>query len=162
MKTILTFILIFCSITTYSQNIDIRDTTINFISDKIYTQYSQPNPIADISVYLIKFNSGKKGISFSLRSIIKGKTPNIRIDSISLVSINGKILILSLPYRDTVYLTSKGLSQTIIYELNDFEINTLKTNTICKIILPIDKIPFIINLSKKAQIDLAKTSILTY
>ncbi len=158
MKTVLLFLtLLSTSGKLYSQGIDINDSSIFFTTDKIFVHYANTDQIADFSATILRFKDGRRGIAFYVKSISSKKPSIIRIDSIKLQLNENKFLPLTHPYRDTAFFTKQNeLSQTIIYTLDDAEVETLKTELISKIIFPVNGIPFIVDLGRKRTIELSE------
>ena len=154
MKKILLLLALFFSEKIYSQIRDIHDPAIFFTTEEVNAFFNNTDPIYNFSVALLRFKDGKNGIIFRVKSKNTRITHNVRLDSISLQFSDDKILLLSHPYRDTLFTQRNELSQTIIYTIDENETLLLKTKTLSKVIFPVDKTPFIIEFSRNNLIEL--------
>lgn len=143
----------------YSQTLNSKDTTVTFTSDPVNISYSPSDLFSKISFATNKFESGRPGMTFSLTTKPKQKTPNVRIDSIILELAKSRNVTFTTPYQDTVYyLQNGGLSLSTIHWLDKAQIGILQQQAITALILTVDGKPIRIKISKKSQRELSEAA----
>lgn len=140
-----------------AQVIDIKDSTFIPNSASFNISYSPNDFILKISIVTINFTNGKQGIGLSVITKEIEKKPDIRIDSIVLSTSDLKTLVLNHPYKTSVASTyDGGYLMSAIHWLSKADVIFIKSETINRIMLTIDKKPLVIEVDKKSQREIKK------
>jgi len=140
-----------------AQIIDIKDSNLILNSTPVNIIYTPADFILKISIVTINFTNGKQGIGLSVMTKEIEKKPDIRIDSVVLSTSDIKTLTLNHPYKTSVTNTyDGGYLISAIHWLSNADIAFIKTETINRIVLTIDKKPLVIEVDKKSQREIKK------
>jgi len=140
-----------------AQIIDIKDSNLILNSTPVNIIYTPADFILKISIVTINFTNGKQGIGLSVMTKEIEKKPDIRIDSVVLSTSDFKTLTLNHPYKTSVTNTyDGGYLISAIHWLSNADIAFIKTETINRIVLTIDKKPLVIEVDKKSQREIKK------
>ena len=150
---IIIYILLFISSTTVSFG-QIRDTEMVDMSKTVHITSFSSRLISKPSIAVIEFGDTTYAILFAFTTLVKNIPPTIEagFDTLKFKLSNSKSLLLSHPYKDTIYYKADGnLYTQIFYFLDNRYINLLNHEDIVEILFHYYRIPFRIKVRNKTK-----------